>query len=640
MPQKYTVQSPEGKKVTFEWSDSAPPTEKDIDEILGVAKGQDSSGVSSGVKTSQGWMNEPATALYPLEPGNPFSMTPYQTTPNEMAKNAGNAIEFGLPLVSGTGLASIPISAGLGFLGSLANRQIQSSAEGQREPIGTSTQQSIVPGLFAGGGQALGVGIGKGLTKMMAPFEKQVNSEMLAVSKARGLKPTASEILDEKTFGANTLMQIESALPMAVGTGAYKNIREFNNVQLKKYAKSIMDNFAPQTDPDKLATLLAGDVGKTKGFFREVQSALYGKVDESMANLPKVPTNTIKEFAQKVFLNMAPGRRALYGSAGKQPSAVMGLMETIDQLPETIAFSDASQYVSDLKRLSGYTNNQLKDPLQGSAGRLASLFESSMEKTAKGAGSNVYDLYRRASSFTKTGHKIFDDAIISRIAETEPEKLGATFFRPETTEALRKMKAALSPQAFMQYHKGLLESLRTKMGPDSFKRAMRDGMESLLDGKVFNKVEPQAPEETTLKGVALLERLKGYGSGTLETAFGKESADALMQFARVSSRIETKVSKPGIWGVGQLMTGMGAIASGNIGSGAFVMLGPAALSKLLTSKVGRTLLTEGYRVSPGTRQAAILASRVASFLASEGVAGYQRNDQTFQAPTSSTAVGQ
>lgn len=616
---------------------------------------QDTGGVGGGATTSGApgaWMNAQETAQYPLEPGNTFGMIPYQTTPKEMAQNAGNAVEIGLPTLAAglTGGMSIPATAGLGFLGSLANRQIQSSAEGQREPIRQSIEGSVVPGLMAGAGQALGVGLNKFAGKQLAPFANQVDPEMLAITKARGIQATPSELLNESTFGSNLLKEMEKVTSSTIGGGTViKGIRDVNNARIAQYANDILEKVAPHTDPDKLAQLLVADVDKTKMFFRSVQSALYGKVDKAMAGLPGVDTKGIKSFAQQVFDSMAPGRRELYGAAGKQPSAVMSLMQKINEMPDNIPFSDASQYVSDLKRLAGYNNTQLSDPLQGSAKKLASLFESSMENTAKGAGSNIYDLYRSASDFTRNGHRIFDDVLIKKMAETEPEQLGRTLFQPKTMESLRRMKAALSPQDFMRYQKGMFESLKQKLGTETFRRVMRSGLEEIFNSPTFTKMDVATGGDKFFKGVSLLEKLKGFGDGTLETAFGKEAKDALMQFGRVASRVETREPRIGLWGMGQLFsafqqTALGAISGRplyGLMSGGMVTLTPGLLAKLITNPTGRRLLTEGYELKPFTQHAITFSARLAAFAASrdtDGRAANQPYPMQTTAPASTTKV--
>jgi hypothetical protein len=319
-------------------------------------------------------------------------------------------------------------------------------------------------------------------------------------------------------------------------------------------------------------------------------------------------------------------------------SQLYKVMDAITQADDFVEFSKAHDWVSAFKEAAGYTDNQLKGRLEGAAKKLGSLIEGSMEGAAKKSGSDVYDMYRQASEFTKTGHKVFDDALIRRIAETEPEKLGETLFRPETTESLRRMKASLSPRAFMQYHKGLISDLRTKMGPESFRAAMRSGLESLFASTKFTKVDAQAGGNTFFKGSNLLENIRSFGEGTLETALGKEAKDAVMQFARVASRIETKEPRIGLWGMTQLLTGGGATITNPIAGGS-ILLTPAIVAKMLTSKTGRTLLTEGYKIQPGTRQATILMSRFGSFMASQGVKEYQRFEKPPTAPASSTGTG-
>jgi len=44
---------------------------------------------------------------------------------------------------------------------------------------------------------------------------------------------------------------------------------------------------------------------------------------------------------------------------------------------------------------------------------------------------------------------------------------------------------------------------------------------------------------------------------------------------------------------------------------------PALFAKLVTSDFGRKLLTEGYRISPGSQEAIKFAGRLSAFLASK-----------------------
>lgn len=575
--------------------------------------------------------------------------SPLIAQPKEtQVRNFGDIVELGatVPATISGGVQGMMFGAGLGRAGNEWIRNIGGVQDKPADQIAREASQSaLLGGLF----QSVGIGASKFLQKQVAPFASQVDPEMLAVSKLRGLKPMPSEMLNETTFGSNLLKESEKVTASTIGGGTViKGVRDFNNGRIADYAKDIMDNVAPHTDPDRLAQMLQSNMEGTKNFFRQTQSSLYDKVDKAMSNLPGIETKSIKSFAQKVFGDMAPGRRELYGTAGRQPSAVMSLMETIDGLPDNIPFKDASQYVSDLKRLAGYNGTELKDPLQGSARKLASLFESSMENTAKTAGSDVYDLYRRASDFTRVGHRVFDDAVVQRIAQTEPEQLGKTLFRPETMESLRKLKATLSPGDFMRYQKGMFEQLKTKLGADSFRRVMRAGLEDMLSSTTFTAIDASAGGDKFFKGATLLKRMESFGEGTLTTAFGPDAKKSLMQFARVASRVETKEPRIGLWGIGQLFSALQSPILGTmsgrplygIASGGLIIASPGLLAKMITNPVGRKLLTEGYHIRPFTDKAFSFAARLASFAGSPNRGGQAEGQMPpfSSAPASSTSV--
>ena len=59
---KYTVQNPEGKKVTFEWSHSAPPTDADMEEVFAAA-GHSSPPNPSASHGATGSWDEPKSNL-------------------------------------------------------------------------------------------------------------------------------------------------------------------------------------------------------------------------------------------------------------------------------------------------------------------------------------------------------------------------------------------------------------------------------------------------------------------------------------------------------------------------------------------------------------------------------------------------
>jgi hypothetical protein len=148
---------------------------------------------------------------------------------------------------------------------------------------------------------------------------------------------------------------------------------------------------------------------------------------------------------------------------------------------------------------------------------------------------------------------------------------------------------------------------------DTFNNLVRSGVERLFSGSSFAQISPKTGE-AFFNGASLQRSLNSFGRETLDAALGKDGTESLMQFSRVASRINTSPPTVGMWGMGQLMGASASLASGDMGMAGAIMLTPAVLMKLATSKVGRRILTEGYSVRPLTAAATNLSGRLASFL--------------------------
>lgn len=612
MGKKYRVKDIQsGRTITFNWNGDTVPTDADLEEVFSQARGNAAD--ATAVAPPAGEQEQPQAqgdpdllrrlALIPRL----FSAFP--PPPVQTAEAAGTLLELGLPTLA-TGLAgplAIPASGALAGTGTMLREAMVGAAKGK---------PPTVPELFASGGESALYGMGgelagRGIAKLGAPLAGYVEPQSLEMAKKLGTKYLPSEVLAEKGIGPATMQGIEGVLGSTLGGGAVIGpLRTGRLEPIRNLLQSELNSLITSLDDPSVVREVsqAGLKGVKRAFDQRA-----GKLYRQVANLSKqsgVNTGLMKRFATGVLNKIPQAERVAAGAAGSEATALVSQLEAISKLPASIPFEDAQFYRSQLLDLARTAEGPLANRVVGSGKKLSQIFESRMRVAAQQGG--FLPEYEAANKFYAAGVKKFENAVIKKLADIEPEKLAAEVVKPRNAQSIFEIRQAI--------------------GEDAFNKVKRLGLQDWIDKAITNEADAGQFLDTK----KLLSSWRSLGPETKGAAFSAPEQAEITRIFESMSKFSTKAPSVGLWGIGSVATGLtgaglvggggaagamlggipGAIGGTAVGLGT-VTLVPAVLAKLISSNLGRKYLTEGFLVKPGSREAVKFAGRFSSWLAKE-----------------------
>ncbi|MBU0958617.1 MAG: hypothetical protein KKB31_01600, partial [Nanoarchaeota archaeon] len=599
----YTVQDQTtGKKITFEWSDPNPPTDKDMEEIFSQA----------------------GTVKPQVQPTQPQPVTSMQAgnVPSKKEPWYGEYLSQGPRTIGGIlgGIAGTPFAppfgtlAGISF-GSMAGELLEqgrkyavskgvfrqpSETEQMRAPqsISQAAWEVGKAGIEEPAYQLAGAGVIKGFGKVLAPFAKKLSSEAqgtIDFLKDR-IKPVLTPAEATESRGLDILENIaEGSL---LGGGQLSKFKLNRQRVLNDMVDDIVDRFGKRVSPEELGETFEKVVeNKWKGYKKAVIEPLYTEVErltkpiygqvekrvprpstildisgkpmvgETIEQITKqvggpiISTRSLKEFAKPLA--------KISGDLGNIEAKNAGddLVRAVLDLPDNVEFQVAKELRSRLiSRVDEFSVINKKAPAIGKAKQFIKLIDQETEE-----GLSPYpealSLWREANRLYVQGEKQFNNAFIRRLIKKadpdfggEPEAIGKIVFRPGAIGYVKQVKAATDPATFKQFQSYYLQNLLSKSVDDSG-NIIGDKMLQNMYGK------------------------SGTGDNVLRELFDLQTLDNITKFAKAAkvSQMERREHIGKIW---IQLSQAGAAA--NLGFGGpgqeisgIIVLGPPILSRAL-----------------------------------------------------------
>jgi len=436
-------------------------------------------------------------------------------------------------------------------------------------------------GAFEGAAQLVGGQAGRVVQRVLAPFASRVipfardvaNPALERVSQR--LSPaqmTESRVLD-------TLENIADA--SLLGGGRIEAMRTgVTQRGVQRLTDELTARVGNTMSPQEVVGLLSGSRKYGLAMGQAIKRAFYKNVDE-LAKDVFIDTQPIwNELRQGVgFRAQATLEKAL-SAASIDPERffqipVAGSGQIIPQTTFQLAQSARSRLLAVARRPAATAEDQaIRNTLNPEALRA----------------------FREANAFTAGVARRFDNRMVRRIfqqLENEPSRLDALLAAPNKADVLAQLERSVGVEAY----KRLQERLATTV--------------------IHRAVDPSTG---ILSGRGLLESMKVLGNDTTAAIFGSNRAQVL-QFARVVDFVQQRQT-----------TGTGKIAiqlaqapaafqilrnpTGPLSGAAYaVLIGPAALARLLTSERGTRWLTTGLQrpeaLAQGGRMARLLLGPLA-----------------------------
>ena len=500
--------------------------------------------------------------------------------------------------------------AGVGAALGQTGKQIAGKALGAR-PRESPLGDIAFAGAEGVGAELLGLGTGKFITGVAAPFASKVGAaglSLLETAKKYGINLSPSDITKSKIL--STIESLLEKTPLGSETiDQYRN-KAINALRL---AKAELKNKIGRADEAEVIGLKLKEVlAAGSKEFNAKSTELYGEVGKIVPPDTLILTDRLKQTAmallkreEKLPVNTRDNKvigvlrdMTNLDEGGLTKSGLVGPSGEPLKMPgrsswETLSTlrSQLGQFIADQDAAVKAGIPALKFQGTRSGGiykMLRKAVDADLNTFATTTGGEVKKAFDLANAFYKEGKQIFDSKTIRRITNLNPERVANFVIRPGNVTEIKIIKKAIGEKGFEPIKRAFTEKLLSEP----------------LEGAAF------AP-------MRLVRHLDKYGDETLRQVFSPQELTSFRELGRISANMQSAERLAGNpSGTGRTMitfiTG-GAVFTDPV-TGGVALISPALLSKLYTSDFGRRWLTTGLRVPPGAKQSAELGAKISGFL--------------------------
>lgn len=466
---------------------------------------------------------------------------------------------------------------------------------------GTGTPRTPLEALKAGGMGAVQGGtmelggqlVGRGLQTLAAPFARpagrMAEARQLAQEAVPSLQFTAAQATENRAI--DILENVAEA--SLIGGGSLAKFKGKQQEVIAQAATGLAERFGARASNEEVGTMFQAGLAKGQDAFRAAAKTLYQQVDAQTASA-MVPMHQLKAEALKVqgqWANLPPKLGSDVG---------LGLIQQITDMPNSVPFAQAQLIRSQLLK----RGRELSDIEGGLSRRFAGLVDDAMEGAAGTLKGPALESWRIANAFYKEGAARFNSDFVQALADKAPEKVAGAIFQRGGVTALRQARAAVSAETFQKVQGAFL----WKVLGDS-----TDPVTGVIGAKAFQN--------------ALFGR-SGIGTEALDVGMGnavRRELQGLSEALRISQSasstgtgkifIQLKQAGASV----QVLTAVGTgFATGGLGTPAAIILGPAALGKMLANPQAIKWLSTGIKLGPGSAQGTRALAQLAGWAMSQG----------------------
>lgn len=545
----------------------------------------------------------------------------------EGARAIGTMLEVGLPLLAAplSGGLSIAAAGALMGTGTALKESMIGAATGRPKTIEDILKAGGESALYGMGGQAVGVGIGKLAQKGLAPLAKHLEPQSLLTARRAGIPYLPSEVLKEDKFLPSLMQGTERVVGSTITGGSVLNPIRMGRVGvLQKFARSEADKIIGSLeDKTVVRTMAQAGLKASKAQFESQAGKIYRQLDNAVGmavpsaiqkttvpsailqesgapfarevttEIPRaVETGMLKKFASGIIEKLPEDVRIAIGKGGADVSEFYTQLKKISGLPDNIRFEDAQFYRSQLLRTARESGGVVDNRSIGLTKKLGELFDSRMRSTAAKAG--ILKEYETANSWYRTNIQKFENRLIAKLEEVEPEALAREIVKPNNAESIGQVRKVI--------------------GEAAFQKVKRQGLEDWIVSTIKHET---ASGEQYIGTKPLLDAWKNLGTDTKRAIFSQQEQREVGSLVESLSKFNTRQQTPGLWGLGQILGGGASAISGDPIATGTIFLGPYVFAKMVSSPIGRKWLTEGFRIKPGIKEAVHFIGRLNGWLAKE-----------------------
>ncbi len=529
--------------------------------------------------------------------------------------------------VGGLALGNLPggvTGAATGGVVGEGVRQVIENKLGVPNPEGVDTNELKNAAIRGGVGELGGFALAKGVGKVLAPFNRSMTPESLALkaeAESLNIPYTGGDIT--KRRGVNI---IESTLDKMVGSaGQFQRLRTGQLKRTGEMADGILDSIGGKVDLTEGGLSAKASMDNVTSAFKTKAKRLYDTVDQAGAGV-SIETPNLHQAMQ--LLRSQDSYKTLPGPVRTLLKNIEAKHYTEEMIKGVKIRTAEPQFYRDLRVLrselgkKGASKKAIDEKAEGAYKLLKSSLEKDFEVWGKNQGGPVLQAMKEADSFYKLG-----DEVLPAIKDLKGQ-LGKKIFKTERPEEI--VKHIFRPDNFTNIVK-----TRKLVGEEGFKTLKQAFLTDIFEG-AEGKWMTQGNIEVTFPKIAKLEKFfNTYDLKTMRFIFGDETLGKLNQLRRMvklSNTAQTMAGNPSGTGqivlAGQMLTGggFGAMASTSspamiAGAMAAPIITPWAIAKGILSKPIKKYITRGVKI-PGMVDSALNATGIG------GARGLMGHDQT------------
>jgi len=331
------------------------------------------------------------------------------------------------------------------------------------------------------------------------------------------------------------------------------------------------------TDKGDAANRLVG------GLFKDIDDASFG--------MAKVDFSLIRQSAEE--LRDETLKLAGFGDAPKLLQTAEKAMQ-IQDADFMLSHKLRSKVLQNQRLLEGELQSKLPDVNRVTT-KLVKQIDDAMEAAAKNHSEGLWDMLLNANAATKQMYNdILSNEHILKLLKKEPQAVASALFKPDAINPVLAVKKVVDDQTW--------KTLVASHMDEIVKKASK-----ALPGDFTDDIG-------VIRGRQFVDKMMSLGDDVLMEMFeSKEHIENVLDVGRIAFATQSSAGRGGGGMVVQLMQAAGIVGlfSGvmTAESGA-ILIGPAAMSRLMASPAGTKWLSIGFKTMKGTPQAAAAMARL------------------------------
>lgn len=472
-------------------------------------------------------------------------------------------------------------------------------------------------GAFGVVGEGVATPALRAVGRTLAPFASKVTTA--GVEAMRAMK---GKVLPAQATESRVLDIVQNIAEGSIFGGG--RMREFHQAQ-EKIVSTLVDDavakYGGRVGSEEAGAGFAQALEGAVDQFHQAGGRLYRVVDQ-LTDGAMVPTKIFDDFTReeltkrgalpgevtgdtglrllREFADLAQDLTTTTPASTLVDAAGKPLREAVtDSAPNLISFEQAHFLRGQLLSKIRLYEREADDVARGIAEQLLKRLDAAMDQGAIGLSPHGQDAWRAANAFWRQGKQQFETKFLRSLLNREPDSVAKALMANNSSVLIRQARQAVPAKDWTPVQAAMVTNLVTKAtdvetGQISG-RSLLTQIKSL--GPSLTEIFPKTADEVKRLGrvLATVQQRQGEGTGRMYIQLAQGSALA------------------GVLTGGFGLTSPPSLGTG-IGASGVILLGPVAMSRILTSPRGIRWLTTGLTAPPGSEAAVRAATNLATFL--------------------------